>query len=331
MSPVPPVPLVSALSFGAVVALFAVVAGLAYVVLDDILGAGRAEDDFVEEYVEGPGGRGTRGRTRERDQPTPVEETEGPPGGPWWRRLGYVTLIGWLALLGWPLPVATLDVVLSVDAGALTAPTLLWLVALALVASLVRFVLVPLFLWKDVTVVRRAGGDWTPSQLFYVGAGAVLGTLVCSYYLYKRHQRFGEPALPARLAAAVAYRGPVRSNWWYLIAFDLLLVSGPVTAGLGAIEWAAGRLPEPAALPLYNLGLLLAVGVLLAALLLPVAFWKDARAVRAADLSWSPHPALLAVGGVALFPLVGPYYLLRRVLIVSRGRRGGPDQSQTMR
>lgn len=325
----PPVPLVSLRSLGAAVTLFSVVAVLAYVVLADLLGAGREADD-VTGYVEGPGGRGTRDRPRERDLPVPATRAGDPPGGPWWRRLGYATLLGWLALLTWPFPVAALDAVLSADVGALVPPVLAWLVAFALVVALVRLVLVPAFLWRDVTAVRRAEVEWCPSRLAYVGGAVVLGTLVSGYYLYKRHQRFDEPPLPSRLARAVAYRGPVRSNWWYLVAFDLLVVLALATVGWDTVARAAGRLPGPVALPLYNLWFLLGAGVLLAVLLLPVAIWKDARAVRAADVSWSPRPLLLAVGGVLLFVLVGPYYLVRRILLLGRAD-DEPGQSQTTR
>lgn len=324
----PPVPLVSLGSLGAAVTLFSVVAVLAYVVLADLLGAGREADDATG-YVEGPGGRGTRDRPRERDLPTPATRAGDPPGGPWWRRLGYATLLGWLALLTWPVPVAALDVVLSADVDVLVLPALAWLGAFGLVAALVRVVLVPAFLWRDVTTVRRAEVEWYPSRLGYVVGAVVLGTLVSGYYLYKRHQRFDEPPLPSRLAGAVAYRGPVRSNWWYLVAFDLVAVLAPTAVEWDAVGRVVGRLPDPVALPLYNLWFLLGAGVLLAVLLLPVAFWKDARAVRAADVSWSPHPLLLAVGGVLLFVLVGPYYLGRRILVLDR--EADPGQSQTTR
>lgn len=251
-----------------------------------------------------------------RSVPDPVAlppETD-PTGAGWWRVLTILTGVAVAGFFLWPL----LSPILSVSEATAgtrfdTVGAVLGLAPLVLLV-LVRFVALPVALWRDATLLRSSDADWTPSRAFYMTAGAVWASLTCAYYLYKRSRYTGRPSLPLP-ASRLHFSGRrIASNWYLVVGLAMLLV--PLGTGfdalLDAVEAVPGGDVLGAILAMVFFGLL-AVGFVL----LPVAFYRDCQAVRDADVDWQPTTWFYVVVGYLLTLPVGAYYLYKRSQIES--------------
>lgn len=120
----------------------------------------------------------------------------------------------------------------------------------------------------------------------------------------------------------------VDSQWWYWIAIHPIVVLVSIPVAVSAIVYLLLApvviRPELHTIPLIGaelggllLGLVLFTSVL--AVILPIAFYMDAYAVRQSGADWAPDPHLYAFLGVlqvVATPLLGIvvaiYYLFRR-------------------
>jgi hypothetical protein len=259
---------------------------------------------------------GTAGREPELEVPDPAAlppETD-PTGAGWWRVLAVLTGVAVAGFFLWPLlsPVLSLA---EVAAGTRveTAGALLALAPLLLLV-LVRFVALPVALWRDATLLRRTEVDWEPSRGFYMTAGALWASLTCAYYLYKRSRYTGRPSLPIP-AERLHFAGRrIESNWHLVVALALLV--GPLAVGFDALFVAVGSVPGGDVIGAI-LALVFLLLLFVAFVLLPVAFYRDCRAVRRTDADWQPTTWFYVVVGYLFTLPVGAYYLYKRSQIES--------------
>lgn len=224
------------------------------------------------------------GRDRTRDR---GDRTRDPVGlrapqrrwGTWLERL----------LLALPIVVATgvLGVVGSAPGSALRGGVVV-AVAVALVGLRVT---IPVCLYLDATEQSRSSVRWNPNrQLYAATALSISASLVALVYLYRRYD-------------LVALPEP-RRHWWLAVALAAFVAPVSLTVGL-----ADGGV---------DLVTTLAVGTVLAAVLLPVGLVRDAAHVAGSDGHWRPNPALylgfayVALLVVVLQPALAAYYLGRR-------------------
>lgn len=264
-----------------------------------------------------------------------------PTGARWWRVLYRGTQLSALVVLAWSVPLAAFDLTTRLAPGAVSRGTAVGVVGLAVVAVLVRFLVLPVALYRDATLLRRAEAvPWEPDRRFYLLVGALAATPTCLYYLYKRGRYVGNPRL--RLGGAVVrYESQsVRSNWWVAVAVATVVgpttdVLGVATGGLsspvGAVRVAVGgpllsltsvqtvvgtfgALPTPVDVAVG--APVLAVGGVVVALrlaVLPVAFYRDATAVRRSDADWEPLALWYALAGWVFAVPTAVVYLARRL------------------
>jgi hypothetical protein len=272
-----------------------------------------------------------------------------PTGARWWWVLTRTTQASAALLLLWSVPLATVDLTAGLTPAAVTSR--LGVVALALVAAVVRFVLLPVALFADARLVRRIDDvAWSPNRAFYAVAGALFATGTCLYYLYKRQRYVGNPRFPVG-GALLRYEGQsVASNWWVVVVVAVALGSAS-----GGVSTAMGDLPLPAKLLRVALGgpalsiegatsvidafgslpkpvdvavgaPVLAVGgtaVFLRFVALPLAFYNDAVAVRRSDAEWDPLALWYAVAGWVVAVPTAVFYLARRVRYTDLSVAGG--------
>lgn len=264
-----------------------------------------------------------------------------PTGARWWRALYRGTQLSALVVLAWSVPLAAFDLTTRLAPGAVSRGTAVGVVGLAVVAVLLRFLVLPVALYRDATLVGRAEAvPWEPDRRFYLLVGALAATPTCLYYLYKRGRYVGNPRL--RLGGAVVrYESQsVRSNWWVAVA--VATVVGPVTdvfgvatgglsSSVGAVRVAVGgpllsltsvrtvvgtfgALPTPVDVavgaPVLAVG---GVVVTLRLAVLPVAFYRDATAVRRSEADWDPLALWYALAGWVFAVPTAVVYLARRV------------------
>lgn len=125
----------------------------------------------------------------------------------------------------------------------------------------------------------------------------------------------------------------VESRWWYwIVAYPLsLLLFIPLVVivavmGVAVVVIGTGEM-HPAIIPLFVLAILVGgmmflavtLTILVIFVLLPLALYLDARAIRQTDVDWDPDPvvyALLAALQFVVTPVIGLvvalYYLYRR-------------------
>lgn len=237
-----------------------------------------------------------------------------PTGAGWWRLLSVLTGVSVAGFFLWPLlsPVLSLG---ELAAGTRfdTAAALLALAPL-LMLLFVRFIALPVALWRDATLLRDSGADWEPSRGFYVTAGALWASLTCAYYLYKRSRYTGRPSLPIP-AERLHFSGRrIESNWHLVVAVAAFLA--PLGVGFDALFVAVEAVPGGdvvGAILAMAFLVLLAVGFVF----LPVAFYRDCRAVRRTDPHWQPTTWFYVIVGYLFTLPVGAYYLYRRSKVES--------------
>ncbi|MEZ3116413.1 hypothetical protein RYH80_10885 [Halobaculum sp. MBLA0147] len=320
---------------------------------EETIGATRSDDSVETSTTESspteraphPAARGSRSDADAAPSAVPrppaTWRESDPTGARWWRALYRGTQLSALVVLAWSVPLAAFDLTTRLAPGAVSRGTAVAVVCLAVVAVLVRFLVLPVALYRDATLLRRADAvPWEPDRRFYLLVGALAATPTCLYYLYKRGRYVGNPRL--RLGGAVVrYESQsVRSNWWVAVA--VATVVGPVTDVLGV---ATGGLSSPVGAvrvavggPLLSLtsvrtvvgtfGALptpvdvavgapvLAVGgvvVTLRLAVLPVAFYRDATAVRRSDADWEPLALWYALAGWVFAVPTAVVYLARRL------------------
>jgi hypothetical protein len=282
---------------------------------DDEWGAAtRTEtDDSVAQRAEGSAHSADAGsRTAEVDRP-PERWRDGgdPTGASTWRWLTWATLFNGLVLVFWTVPLVLFGALDRTGVAAAETAGAFALFGFFLVAAAVRFVVLPVLLFRDAGTLRRTEEvEWHPERSFYLATGAFVGTLACAYYLYKRARHVGNPGF-VNSEELLYYEGrTVPSNWYRLILVTPLLSA---LGGFGTVLDAAAAVSE--SLVMAASGPLLAVvlfSLLLRFVLLPAAFIKDAAAVRAADVEWEPNGTLYAVAGYVFALPVTAIYLYRR-------------------
>ncbi|QLG28263.1 hypothetical protein HUG10_12200 [Halorarum halophilum] len=236
-----------------------------------------------------------------------------PTGASWWQVLAVGTVAWAFVATAWSLPFAIGDLpVPSLSGGLSSAAEAGVLVALA-AAALVRLVVLPAALLRDATLLRRADAvEWSPSRRFY-GPAVVLAPLpTCCLYLLKRRRYVGTPTTRYGDRFAFYEGRTVPSNWWVIVAVGVLL--GGVTEVLVAVSEGIDALPDGVGMVLSGPLLAAVAGVLfLRVVLVPLAFYHDATAVRRADVGWRPLALWYAIGGLVLALPFGLFYLYRRV------------------
>lgn len=188
-----------------------------------------------------------------------------------------------------------------------------WLTrATLLSALLLTFWSVPLVLFD---VVDRLGLDAvaTGAALGMVGmlTGAVFATLACGYYLFKRQRHVGNPRV-LQAPEHVYYDGrTVGSNWHLVVASTVALsmTIGGVGSVFTLLEIVSGDLATAFVGPLV---LLFVLALLCRLVLLPVAFYRDARAVAESEADWNPNGTLYAVVGYVFALPATALHLYRR-------------------
>lgn len=289
-------------------------------------GTGAAERGLRREVptADPPGASTDAGATADErlaavPDPAALPPETDPTGADWWRVLSVLTGVAVAGFFLWPLlsPVLTL--------GEMTAGTrfesagALFALAPLLLLFLVRFVALPVALWRDASLLRQADADWEPSRGFYMTAGMLWASLTCADYLYKRSRYTGRPALPISDDLLYFTDRRVASNWHLVVGAAVLLL--PLSAGFEALFVAAERVPggdvAGAVLAMVFLCLLAAGFVFL-----PVAYYRDCRAVRRSDADWEPTTWFYVVVGYVFTLPVGAYYLYKRSQIESLAPSG---------
>jgi hypothetical protein len=251
------------------------------------------------------------------------------------------TQLSLLVLLSWSVPVAALDLTTELAPPSVSLWGAVGLIGLTVVAALLRLVVLPVALYRDATLLgRRDEVAWSPSRRFYLLAGAIFATGTCLYYLYKRGRHVGNPRIPLG-SALVRYEGQsVASNWWLMatLAVGVGTITGglsslvsplpvPVTAARVAVGGpffsvtgaqtalaAVGTLPSPVDVAVGAPALAAGgTAVVLRLVVLPVAFYNDATAVRRSDAPWDPLALWYALAGWVFAVPTALVYLVRRL------------------
>ena len=244
--------------------------------------------------------------------PAAFRDTD-PAGASWWRVLVVGTVAWAFVATTWSLPFALGDVPIPSLSGGLTSAAEAGVLVALAVAVLLRLIVLPAALLRDATLLRRADAvEWSPSRRFY-GPAVVLAALpTCCLYLLKRRRYVGTPTTRYGDRFAFYEGRTVPSNWWVIVAVGVVL--GGVTEGLVAASEGLDALPDGVGMALSGLLLAALVGVLfLRVILVPLAFYHDATAVRRADVGWRPLALWYAIGGLVLALPFGLFYLYRRV------------------
>lgn len=236
-----------------------------------------------------------------------------PTGASWWRVLAVGTVAWAFVATLWSLPFALGEVAVPSVSGGLSSAAESGVLAALAVAALLRLVVLPAALLRDATLLRRADAvEWSPSRRFHGSAVLLAALPTCCLYLLKRRRYVGTPA--ARYGDGFAfYEGrTVPSNWWVAVVVGVAL--GGATEGLVAASEGLSTLPDGVGMALTGPLLAGIVGVLfLRVVLVPLAFYHDATAVRRADAGWRPLALWYAIGGLVLALPFGLFYLYRRV------------------
>lgn len=244
--------------------------------------------------------------------PTEWRGTGDPTGSTTWRWLTRATLLSALLLTFWSVPLVLFDVVDRLGLDAVATGAALGMVGLLVVAVALRFVVLPVLLFRDASKVKRSEEvDWSPSRTFYMLTGAVFATLACGYYLFKRQRHVGNPRLSVA-TEHVYYDGrTVGSNWHLVVASTVALsmTIGGVGSVFTLLEMVSGDLATAFVGPLV---LLFVLALLCRLVLLPVAFYRDARAVAESEADWNPNGTLYAVVGYVFALPATALYLYRR-------------------
>ncbi|MFB6176107.1 MAG: hypothetical protein ABEI99_02985, partial [Halobaculum sp.] len=272
--------------------------------------------------------------------PTEWRETD-PSGARWWWVLTRTTQLSLVVLLAWSVPVAAFDLTERLALESLSTSFAVGTLGLAAVALVVRFVVLPVALLRDATLLRRSEDvPWSPSLLFYGVAGAIFATGTCLYYLFKRGRYVGNPSVRVG-DALLRYEGQaVASSWWAVIVVAAgvgtlvggastaisglplptkllrIVVGGPLLSvdGASTVVERFGSLPPPVDVAVG--APVLAVGgttVFLRLVVLPLAFYNDATAVRQSDAPWDPLALWYALAGWVLAVPTATVYLYRRL------------------
>lgn len=254
----------------------------------------------------------SRNETDQIDRPPGRWRGDGDPtGSSTWRWLTWATAFSGFVLVFWTVPLVLFGALDRTGLAGATTGGAFAVLGLFLVAAAVRFVVLPVLLFRDAGKLRRTDEvEWHPERSFYLATGAFFATLACAYYLYKRARHVGNPRF-LNSDELLYYEGrTVRSNWFRLILVTPLLSGlggfGPVFDAIAAVSEAAATAASGPLLALVGVALLLRF------VLLPVAFVKDAAAVRDADVDWEPNGALYAVIGYVFALPVTAVYLYRR-------------------
>lgn len=241
-----------------------------------------------------------------------------PTGANWWVWLSWGTAFSALVLIAWPIPVLAWDVLERTVGGVLGGVGAIGLLLGVGAVFVVRFVLLPVALFRDARLLHRTTHvEWDPSLGFYLLFGAIAATPTCGYYLYKRARHTGHSIVPFDDSLLYYEDRTIRSNWSLVIAGGL--VAGVGGGGFGLLLDGLDRVLGEAAIVVVW-PLLLAVLVLAACrfVLLPIAFYRDAKAVHRADVDWTPRWSIYAVFGYLFALPFCAYYLYKR------GKHGDP-------
>lgn len=232
-----------------------------------------------------------------------------PTGSSWWHVLTLGTGVAMVGFFLWPVLDPLLALTEPFDGTPVgTGGAFVTLAPLVLLVG-VRFVLLPVALWRDATLLQETDVDWNPSRRFYMTAGAFWASLTCTYYLYKRCRHTGRPALPIPPERLYFEGRRVRSNWHLVVLVGAMAV--PLLSAIDVLWDLLETIPYT-----ETAGAVLAMVVVFVAavgfLLLPIAYYRDTSAIRRADVDWDPSPALYVVLGYIFSVIVGAYYLYRR-------------------
>lgn len=235
-----------------------------------------------------------------------------PTGSEWWVWLGWGTALSLVVLVAWPIPVVAWGLLERATDQFVAGPTSVGLVLVFGGVGVVRFVLLPVALFRDASLLRRSDDvPWSPSRAFYMTLGAVAATPICVYYLYKRARYTGNSVIPFGEPTLYFEDRTVQSNW-------SLVIGGALASGLGAggfdllMDGAERYLGDAAIAVVWPILLFLIVLIVCRFVLLPVAFYRDAKAVRRADIGWSPAWPIYAVFGYVFSLPFCLYYLYKR-------------------
>lgn len=261
------------------------------------------------------GGPAADAREPTAELPRPPTEWRGdgdPTGSTTWRWLTRATRLSALLLTFWSVPLVLFGVVDRAGLDAVATGAAVGTVGLLLVAVGLRFVVLPVLLFRDASTVKRSEEvDWAPSRTFYMLTGAVFATLACGYYLFKRQRHVGNPRLHVA-TEHVYYDGrTVGSNWHLVVAVTVALSMG--VGGVGTLLTLLEAVSVDLATAFVGpLALLLVLALLCRLVFLPVAFYRDARAVAESDVDWNPNGVLYAVVGYVFALPTTALYLYRR-------------------
>lgn len=259
----------------------------------------------------------------------------------WWWVLTRATQLSLVVLLAWSVPLAAFDLTETLALESLSTSVAVGIIGLSTVALIVRFVVLPVALLRDATLLRRDERvAWSPSLVFYGIAGGMFATGTCLYYLFKRGRYVGNPSVGVG-DALLRYEGQtVASSWWAVIGLATgvgtlaggastaiselplptklvrIVVGGPLLSvdGASSVVQSFGALPSPVDIAVG--APVLAVGgttVFLRLIVLPLAFYNDATAVRQSDAPWDPLVLWYALAGWVLAVPTATVYLYRRL------------------
>jgi len=263
-----------------------------------------------------------------------------PTGAAWWRVLTRATQLSVLVSLLWSVPLAVVDLTVALAPESLPTLTAVGVGGLAVVAGVLRFVVLPVALYRDATLVGRADAvTWAPRRRELLAGVAVFATPTCLYYLYLRGRHVGNPRVPLR-PSVLRYEGQrVASNWWLAVGLAVVVgttaggvatalselsaptvlartaLGGPflTLAGAEAFVTTTTGLPRPVNVAVGAPALALGgAAAFLRLVVLPVAFYADATAVRRSDAPWEPLALWYAAAGWVLAVPTGLFYLARR-------------------
>lgn len=183
--------------------------------------------------------------------------------------------------------------------------------ALLLSSIVAAWLFTPIFVYKDIQAVEHT--HWP-----HRGRAYLIGTLLCPlpvgvYYAYRRYRVFGTPSIPfgAVLRPEAVTEDTIEpvyppSNWWVVVVLAL------VSEGVFFVYVGLTASNAPLILIHPSLAVLMALAPF-RFIILPIAIYKDATAVRQSAIAWNPNRVLLALGGWFLCLFVCPYYLSRRL------------------
>jgi len=278
-----------------------------------------------------------------------------PTGTGWWRVLTRTAQLSVTLSFCWAVAAVVVGPTVASAPGSVSTWTTVGVGGLAVLTGGVRFVVLPVALYRDATLVCRTDAvAWTPRRWEFLLAGGVFATPTCLYYLYLRGRHVGNPQVPLR-PAVLRYEGQrVGSNWWLTVGAAVAVgtVVGGVATGLselsaptalartalgGPFLTVAGAeafvattttLPRPVDVAVGAPALVLGgVAAFLRLAVLPVAFYADATAVRRSDAPWNPLALWYAAAGWVLAVPTGLVYLARRRARTDVSLTGGGDGS----